>query len=87
MNRAAYDLAADMAALAASYAYGLAKNHPFLDGNKRMAYVAMELFLLDNGFRLLASDEDSLIATLRLAGSEIDEEDYAGRIRRNLRPV
>jgi death-on-curing protein len=84
VNRAAYDAESDVATLAAAYAFGLAKNHPFLDGNKRTAYVAMELFLLDNGFSLIASDEDSLLTMLRLAAGEMSEEDYAGWIRGNV---
>ena len=83
-NRAAYDDTADAAMLAAAYAFGLAKNHPFIDGNKRTAYVAMELFLLDNGFALIASDEESLLTMLRLAAGEMSEEDYACWIRRNV---
>ncbi len=84
LNRAAYEAKADVAALAASYAFGLAKNHPFLDGNKRTAYVAMELFLADNGFALTASDEESLIAMLNLAAGETSEDDFAEWIRTNI---
>jgi death on curing protein len=81
INTAAYNPEADVAALAAAYAFGIAKNHPFIDGNKRTAYVAMELFLMDNGFVLTASDEDALFAMLRLAAGEMGEEEYAGWIR------
>ena len=56
VNRAAYDDAVDTAALAADYAFGIAKNHPFIDGNKRTAFVAMELCLQLNGMKLVASD-------------------------------
>jgi death on curing protein len=84
VNRAAYDVDTDAAALAASYAFGLAKNHPFLDGNKRTAYVAMELFLADNGFVLTASDEDALIAMLNLAAGETSEDDFVAWIRANI---
>jgi death on curing protein len=87
INRAAYDPDADVATLAAGYAFGLAKNHPFLDGNKRTAYVAMELFLADNGFVLVASDEDALLTMLRLAAGEMSEEDYAAWIRGNVAGV
>ncbi|MHB8883985.1 MAG: type II toxin-antitoxin system death-on-curing family toxin [Methylovirgula sp.] len=87
VNRAAYDPATDIATLAAAYAFGLAKNHPFLDGNKRTAYVAMELFLLDNGFALLSSDEDSLLTMLKLAAGEMGEEDYAAWIRNTVAGV
>lgn len=83
-NLAAYNPDADAAALAAAYAFGIAKNHPFVDGNKRTAFVAMELFLMDNGFALTASDEEALMAMLRLASSEMGEEEYAGWIRGNI---
>jgi len=87
VNRATYEQDTDAAALAAAYAFGLAKNHPFLDGNKRTAYVAMELFLADNGFALTASDEESLIAMLKLAGGETSEDDFAAWIRANMAPL
>lgn len=86
-NLAAYNPDADAAALAAAYAFGIAKNHPFIDGNKRTAFVAMELFLMDNGFVLTASDEDALLTMLRLAAGEMREEEYAGWVRRKLEPM
>ena len=63
--------------LAAAYAFGLAKNHPFIDGNKRSAFVAAELFLLLNGWQLNASDEDCVMVVLRLAGGEVDESGFS----------
>ncbi len=84
IDLAAYDSAADAAALAAAYAFGIAKNHPFIDGNKRTAFVAMELFLMDNGYVFTASDEDALMTMLRLAAGEMDEGEYAAWIRANL---
>jgi len=80
VNRASYDAAA----IAAAYAFGLAKNHPFIDGNKRTAYVAMELFLADNGFTLTTSDEASLLNMLSLAAGDMSEEDFALWIRGNI---
>ncbi len=77
VNLAAYNPEADAAALAAAYAFGIAKNHPFIDGNKRTAFVAMELFLMDNGYALTASDEDALMMMLRLAAGEMSEAEYA----------
>jgi death-on-curing protein len=74
----------DAAALAAAYAYGIARNHPFLGGNKRTAFVAMELFLMKNGYELTASDEDAVVTFLRLAAGEITEDDLAAWIRQNL---
>ena len=63
--------------LAAAYAFGLAKNHPFVDGNKRSAFVAAELFLLLNGWQLNANDEDCVMVMLSLAGGEVDESGFS----------
>jgi death on curing protein len=71
-------------ALAAAYAYGLARNHPFLDGNKRTAYVAMETFLALNGSAFLATDQDATITFLRLAAGEVSEEELAAWIGAHL---
>ena len=83
MNLAAYE-EPDAAALAASYAVGLAKNHPFVDGNKRTAFVALELFLALNGFVLNASDVECVTTMLAVAAGEIDEATLADWIRRNM---
>ena len=72
---------ADAASLAAAYGYGLAKNHPFVDGNKRTAFVAVELFLALNGWTLTASDADCVLAMLRLAASEWSEARFAQWLR------
>lgn len=74
----------DLAALAAAYAYGLAKNHPFVDGNKRTAFVCAELFLALNGRTLAASDADCVITMLRLAAGELAEDAFAIWLRANL---
>src|SRR6266705_7199137 len=63
INRWHYEKA-DMAQLAAAYAFGIARNHPFVDGNKRMALVAARTFLLINGYQISASKEDRLRAFL-----------------------
>jgi len=76
----------DPAALAGAYAFGIAKNHPFVDGNKRTAFVACELFLAANGYDLVASDEDCLAMMLSLAASEIDEGEFAAWLRDNVQP-
>ncbi len=76
----------DFADLAASYAFGLAKNHPFVDGNKRAAFLSAGLFLALNGFRLTASQVDATQAVLALAGSEISEEAFARWLRANTAP-
>lgn len=72
---------ADAASLAAAYGYGLAKNHPFVDGNKRTAFVAVELFLALNGWTLAANDADCVMAMLRLAASEGSEAQFAQWLR------
>ncbi|MCA1924792.1 MAG: type II toxin-antitoxin system death-on-curing family toxin [Thiobacillus sp.] len=84
-NLAAYE-SPDACALAASYAVALAKNHPFIDGNKRTAFVAMELFLLLNGHELNASDADCVLAMLAVASSEGDEATLAAWLREHVAP-
>jgi death-on-curing protein len=73
----------DAAALAAAYGYGLAKNHPFIDGNKRTAFVAMELFLALNGWSLNASDADCVLTMLGVASGDISEASFADWVRRH----
>jgi death-on-curing protein len=72
-NLAAYG-EPDIAFLAASYAFGLARNHPFIDGNKRTALVVAETFLVRNGYALAADDESCLRTFLALAGGEMTED-------------
>ncbi len=72
---------ADIAALAAAYGYGLAKNHPFADGNKRASFLAIGLFLTINGWRLVANQADATITMLGVAADEVDEEGLADWIR------
>ena len=84
INLAAYEKP-DAAALAASYAVGLAKNHPFVDGNKRTAFVALELFLALNGFELNANDVDCILTTLAVASGEMDEPMLSEWIRGNMK--
>ena len=76
----------DVAALAASYGFGIARNHPFIDGNKRTAFVAVELFLALNGTDLIASDADAVVHMLALAAGRLSEADFAQWIRNNLPP-
>lgn len=82
-NRFAYDPASDIPTLAAAYAFGLARNHPFVDGNKRTAFVAAEVFLDLNGMTVTASDEECVLMMLRLAAGEIEEAGYAAWLRAN----
>ncbi len=71
----------DAADLAASYGFGLSRNHPFIDGNKRTAFVAVELFFALNGFELVATDADCVIRMLKLASGELPEVDFADWLR------
>lgn len=73
----------DHADLAACYGAGIAKNHPFVDGNKRTAFVAVELFLVLNGRELTASDADAVLAMLAVADGSMREAAFADWIRRN----
>ena len=73
----------DAAALAAAYGFGLARNHPFVDGNKRTAFVAVELFLALNGHELVANDMDCVLTMLKVAAGELPEADFADWIRTN----
>jgi len=76
----------ELSDLAAAYAFGLARNHPFVDGNKRTAAVACELFLELNGYLLVASDEDLYPVFAALAAGELDEDQLAVWLRRHSRP-
>jgi death on curing protein len=80
-NKAAYE-APDVFDLAAAYAYGIARNHPFVDGNKRTALVASRAFLLINGFQITAPKEDRLSTFLALAAGETGENEVASWFRR-----
>ncbi len=85
MNLAAYG-EPDHAALAASYGVGIAKNHAFVDGNKRAAFLAVGLFLHLNGQRLAVSQADATLTMLGVAAGEIGEEQFADWLRRNTGP-
>lgn len=78
------DPAPDPAALAAACAWGVARNHPFADGNKRTALVLLRLFLRLNGADLTASGTDKYDAMMRLAAGEMSEEALAGWIRAHM---
>jgi death-on-curing protein len=69
--------------LAASYATGIAKNHPFIDGNKRAAFVIAITFLELNGFSFIATEVDAALRTLALAAGEMTEPDYAAWLKAN----
>lgn len=81
-NLAAYGTP-DTAALAAAYGFGLARNHPFVDGNKRTALVLTELFLTLNGYDLVADDATCVKTILALAEGSLSEEAFAEWVRGN----
>jgi death-on-curing protein len=74
----------DAADLAAAHAFGLARNHPFADGNKRTAWVAARLFLADNGVRLVFDKVEAVRLMQKVAAGTIDERDLAGWFRERL---
>jgi len=83
LNLAGYEQP-DTAELAATYAIAIARNHPFIDGNKRTAYVAMETFLALNGLAFVASDADAVINMLNMAAHGITDEDFTLWVRANV---
>jgi death-on-curing protein len=72
-----YDETCDLPRLAASYAFGIARNHPFIDGNKRTALVVSETFLLVNGFKIISSPEEKYFTFLHLAEGTLTEDELA----------
>ncbi|HET7107005.1 MAG TPA: type II toxin-antitoxin system death-on-curing family toxin [Candidatus Acidoferrum sp.] len=82
-NRFYYAPESDLSELAASYGFGIAKNHPFVDGNKRAAFHSVGLFLSINGYELVADQLDAIQAMISLAAGELNEEQFAGWIRKN----
>lgn len=76
----------DIAALAASYGVGLAGNHAFVDGNKRVALLAAGLFLHVNGQRLHATQAQATLTMLAVASGELDEVGFAAWLRAHIRP-
>jgi death-on-curing protein len=85
LNAFAYG-AEDVFDLAALYAAGIIKNHPFIDGNKRTGFILSELFLNANGWSLDATDDDVIACVILLAGGEWDERNYAAWLRENASP-
>ena len=76
----------DAAALAAAYAFGIIRNHPFVDGNKRIGFITAAVFLEANGYLVTASEAEVVVRTLALAASEIDEAEFAAWLRENVQP-
>mgnify|MGYP006297017257 FL=1 len=83
-NQFHYGSDPDLASLAAAYGFGLANNHPFVDGNKRVAFQAMYLFLGLNGFRIEAPEEAVVSLILSLAASELNETELADWVREHI---
>jgi death-on-curing protein len=86
-NRFAYGRKPDLATLAAAYAFGLARDHPFQDGNKRIAFLTAVVFLGLNGYDLEVSDEDVIAHMVTLAAGRLSEAKLASWIRRQMRPT
>lgn len=76
----------DFAELAAAYGVGLAKNHAFVDGNKRVAFLAVGLFLAINGYRLVATQTDATLTMLAVASGTLDEAAFAQWLREHSAP-
>lgn len=87
-NKWAYDQPKpDLCALAAAYAFGIAKNHPFLDGNKRTSAMTCETFLVRNGLEPTATEEEKYPYYLSLASGSLTEEEFAAWLRENTAPI
>ena len=85
-NQFHYGSDPDLASLAGAYGFGLANNHPFVDGNKRVAFQAMYLFLGLNGSRIEAPEEEVVSLILSLAAGELNETELADWVRRHITP-
>jgi death-on-curing protein len=85
-NRFAYEPEWNLCDLAASYGFGIARNHPFVDGNKRVAFQAMYVFLGLNGLRIDAPEEEVVGLMLALASGELDESELASWLRGHTSP-
>jgi death on curing protein len=73
--------------VAASLAWGLIKNHAFIDGNKRVGFVTMVAFLEMNGYRLICSESEETAMVLRVAASEITEDEWTAWVVRSVEPL
>ena len=78
-----YDGERDLCALAAAYAFGIERNHPFADGNKRIGYVALETFLLRNGLYLEIDDAEIVTVMLRLAAGDLGEPELVDWVKQH----
>ncbi len=85
INKYTYEGCLDLATLAAVYGFGLVRNHAFVDGNKRAAFLAVGVFLMINGQRVAAKPIDAIEAVTSLSDGSIDEARFAEWIRKNIR--
>ena len=85
-NIYAYEDSADIFRLAAAYTFGICRNHPFVDGNKRAGFAAAGVFLLLNGFRLIAEEAESTWIVLEITLNTVSEEDYANWLQKHSVP-
>ena len=85
-NRFSYESDSDLVTLAAAYGFGIARNHPFIDGNKRVAFQAMFVFLGINGVTMTADEEEVVRLVLALASGELSESDLVVWLRDNTTP-
>ena len=83
-NRWHYEAGVDLGELGAAYAYGIAKNHPFIDGNKRAAFQAMYVFMGLNGWRVRASEDEVVSIIEGVAAGDISESDLADWLREHM---
>jgi death on curing protein len=87
VNKYSYDGCNDLAVLAAAYGFGIARNHPFVDGNKRTAFLAVGVFLTINGQHLATTPLQAIEAIISLAAGNMEEARFADWIKMNLRAV
>ena len=87
VNRFHYEADSDVFDLAASYGFGIARNHPFIDGNKRVAFQAMYLFLGLNGHRIASDEPEVVRMVLALASGDLAEPELADWLRQHREPI
>ena len=83
INLYLYEQCSDIPRLAAAYGFGVARNHPFTDGNKRAALIAVGVFLLSNGLHLVAGQVETYDIMIRVAAGDCNEDEFAEWIRKN----
>jgi death-on-curing protein len=86
-NKATYDLEATLGSVAASFSFGLIKNHAFIDGNKRIGLAALNTFLYLNGYGLTVSQPERIAAVLAAASSEMSEAEWTTWVESHIAPL